>query len=447
VLLYPEGVLLLNESAATILSHVDGVRTVGEIIQRIGVVFPGVNIDSDVHGLLDDLVRRRLITVDGTGRAAGLRTGPAGPSLPQRDPVPMGLLAELTYRCPLHCTYCANPVEMGRYRDELDSAKWLDVLDQARVLGVWQLHLSGGEPLLRPDLGQLIAHARRLGLYTNLVTSGIPLTEERLHALAEAGLDHVQLSIQDSSAGSADRIAGAASHQRKLRVAGWVTGLGLPLTVNVVLHRANLDRFTEIAELAVELGADRIELAHSQFYGWALRNHHALMPTADQILASGVAAAKLRQRYGEQIEFVHVAADYHSGRPKPCMNGWGSRQLVVAPNGDVLPCLAASQLAGPDAPSVRRSPLADAWYDSALFNRFRGTEWLPEPCQSCALREVDLGGCRCQAYQLTGDPAVTDPACDLSPHHHLILERHASREPDRTGTPRRPLPAVPRRMR
>jgi PqqA peptide cyclase len=314
---------------------------------------------------------------------------------------------------------------------------WRRVLDEACALGVLQVHLSGGEPLLRPDLPELVAHAHRLGMYTNLVTSGIPLKDRLLDMLVAAGLDHVQLSIQDSDAVRSDAIAGTRAHERKVAVAAKLTATGLAFTVNVVLHRANLDHVAAIVDLAANLGADRVELAHTQFYGWALRNQAGLMPTEDQVSAAARAVAQAKETYGDRIEFAYVAADYHSGRPKPCMNGWGSRQFVVAPNGDLLPCLAAGQLPGPAAPNVREVSVGAAWYDSELFNRFRGTRWLPAPCQDCALREVDFGGCRCQAFHLIGDASATDPACDLSPHHHLVRDRRAVPRPALIH-PRRP---------
>jgi pyrroloquinoline quinone biosynthesis protein E len=360
-----------------------------------------------------------------------------------RHPAPLGLLAELTYRCPLHCTYCANPVELSPYREELTTGAWLRVFDEARELGVLQVHLSGGEPLLRRDLATLIGHAHRLGMYTNLVTSGIPLAPDRLTTLVEAGLDHFQLSIQDADRDSADRIAGLAGHDRKLAVGALVRESGLPLTVNVVLHRANVARLLPLAELAVALGADRVELAHTQFYGWAMRNRAALMPTAEQVAQAQRDAALARERFGDAIELVHVVADYHTGTPKPCMYGWGARQLVVAPNGDVLPCLAAAQLPGLGIVNARAASLAEIWYESAAFNRFRGTDWLPEPCQSCALRDIDFGGCRCQAYQITGDAAVTDPVCPLSPRHDLVTALVSAAEPAAAWPAAEPGAAVP----
>jgi pyrroloquinoline quinone biosynthesis protein E len=274
-------------------------------------------------------------------------------------------------------------------------------------------------------------------MYTNLITSGVPLTDGGLAALLDSGLDHFQLSIQDSEPSVARAVAGIDAHHRKLSVAAMVRRAGLPLTVNVVLHAGNVDRLGAIAELAAAMGADRLELAHTQFYGWALRNRAALMPSRAQIETATEAVEAVRQRFGKAVEIVYVLPDYHTGSPKPCMNGWGSRQLVVAPNGDVLPCLAAAQLPDLGTPSARRETLADIWYGSRAFNLFRGTGWLPQPCQSCALRDIDFGGCRCQAFQVTGDASATDPACRLSPHHELLLQ---------ATLPSPVSAAVPRRM-
>jgi PqqA peptide cyclase len=433
-LLYPEGVLLLNDTAAAVLRRCDGRRDADQIAADLSADYEGVSA-ADVRELLADLETRRVLATDGTGLPA-VATRAAGTGAEAGEPAPLGLLAEVTYRCPLHCTYCANPLNLTDYRDELSTADWLRLLAEARSLGVLQVHFSGGEPLLRRDLPELVGEAHRLGMYVNLVTSGIPLAPATLTALADAGLDHFQLSIQDDRQPVADDIAGMPAHSRKLAIAAQVREHGLPLTVNMVLHRANIERIDGIAELAAALGADRLELAHTQFYGWALRNRGALMPTDEQVLAAQRAAAAARQRHGDRIEIVYVAADYQTGTAKPCMDGWGNRQLVVAPNGDVLPCLAAGSLPGLDIPSARRAELRTVWYDSAAFNRFRGTGWLPEPCRDCSLRDVDFGGCRCQAYQLLGDPAATDPVCRLSPRHHLVTELRAPT----------PVPAAARRM-
>ena len=435
-LLYPEGVLLLNETAAAVLGECDGVRDTDAIATRLADRYDGVSAE-DVADLLADLHRRRLVGWGTDGRPVAAPVVPeVPPAAAPRAPTPLGLLAELTYRCPLHCTYCANPINLAGYRDELDTRAWYRVLDEARALGVMQVHFSGGEPLLRRDLTDLVRHAHGLGMYVNLVTSGIPLAPGALAELAGAGLDHLQLSIQDARPADADAVAGIRAHARKLAVAEQARRLGLALTANAVLHRGNVGRLIDIAALAAAMGADRVELAHTQYYGWALRNRAALMPTADQVATARRDAAMARQRYGGRVEIVHVLADYHTGTAKPCMDGWGARQLVVAPNGDVLPCLAAAQLPGMDPVNVADRPLASIWYDSPAFNRFRGTDWLPEPCQSCALREVDFGGCRCQAYQLTGDPGATDPACHLSPHHDQLVALSTA-DPAAVAVPRR----------
>ncbi|MEZ0069646.1 pyrroloquinoline quinone biosynthesis protein E [Streptacidiphilus sp. MAP12-20] len=335
-------------------------------------------------------------------------------------PAPFGLLAELTHRCPLHCPYCSNPLELTARKDELTTDQWRDVFSQARALGVVQLHLSGGEPLARPDLPELAAHARALDAYVNLVTSGVGLTAERADLLARSGVDHVQLSLQDAEPAVADHVAGARVHALKLAAAKAATDVGLPLTVNVVLHRANIDRAGEIVDLAVDLGADRIELANTQYYGWGLRNREALLPTPDQLVAAKAAVARARARHTGGPEIVHVVADYYADRPKPCMDGWARRQLTVTPAGDVLPCPAASVIRTLPVESVLRRPLAEIWYASESFNAYRGTEWMADPCRSCPQRHTDFGGCRCQAYQLTGDAAATDPVCSLSPHRPLV---------------------------
>ncbi|MEU6262356.1 pyrroloquinoline quinone biosynthesis protein PqqE [Saccharopolyspora shandongensis] len=427
-LLYPEGVLLLNDTAADIVRRCDSRRTVADIAGELAAAYQGATAES-VLELLADLDRRRVLGAEPVGVAeSGQQSGAA------RAGLPLGLLAELTYRCPLQCTYCSNPLNLADYRDELDTETWLRVIEQARSIGVLQLHLSGGEPALRRDLVALVAAAREHGMFTNLVTSGFSLPQRRLRELAAAGLDHVQLSVQDSAATSADVIAGRRAHDRKLDVARDIVAAGLPMTVNAVLHRGNIGRLLDIVELAVGFGAERVELANTQFYGWALRNRAALMPSREQVQQADADAAAARERYGDRLEIVYVAADYFSPRPKPCNYGWGNRQLAVAPNGDVLPCPAAAQLPELDVPSVRDSALDSIWFDSAAFNRFRGTEWMPDPCRSCALKDVDFGGCRCQAYQLVGDAAATDPACSLSEHHDLVRAEFE------------PRPAVPRRM-
>ena len=356
---------------------------------------------------------------------------------------PFGLLAELTYGCPLHCPYCSNPLELGAYRDELSTAEWQRVLTEARELGVLQLHLSGGEPLLRRDLVEIVRHAAGLGLYTNLITSALGLTRRRAEQLRDAGLEHVQVSVQADEAALSDRLAGTPSFDRKLAAARLVKELGWPLTLNVVLHRQNLDRVDRVLDLAEELGADRIELANTQYYGWALRNRAGLLPSRAQVeRAEGVVRAA-RERLAGRMEIVYVLPDHHSRYPKPCMGGWGRRQLTVVPTGDVLPCPTAQDLPLPRA-SVREHSLAWIWAESPVFQRFRGTDWMPEPCRSCDRRELDFGGCRCQAFQLTGDAARTDPVCHLSPDHGLVAE--AVRAADEAAGPR-DVVLTPRRPR
>jgi pyrroloquinoline quinone biosynthesis protein E len=334
---------------------------------------------------------------------------------------PFGLLAELTYSCPLSCPYCSNPLNLADYRDELATAEWQRVLVEAQELGVLQCHLSGGEPLLRRDLVELVNSANELGMYTNLITSALGLSRRRAEQLRAAGLDHVQISIQADEPAVSDRIAGIPSFERKIEAARVVKELGWPLTVNVVLHRQNIDRVADILRLAEELEADRIELANTQYYGWGLRNRDALLPSKAQLERAEAVVRAARVRLAGRIDVIYVLPDYYSQYPKPCMGGWAKRQLTVAPNGDALPCPAAHALPLPRA-SVREDSLARIWTESPLFQRFRGTDWMPDPCRSCYRREVDFGGCRCQAFQLTGDAARTDPVCHLSPDHAIVAE-------------------------
>ncbi|MER5389963.1 pyrroloquinoline quinone biosynthesis protein PqqE [Saccharopolyspora sp. NPDC002686] len=351
---------------------------------------------------------------------------------------PYGMLAELTYDCPLHCPYCSNPLRMGDYRDELTTAEWQRVIGEGQDLGILQLHLSGGEPLQRRDVVDIVRFGSGLGLYTNLITSGLGLSRRRAEQLREAGLDHVQLSIQAHEATASDRIAGTRSFDRKVAAAHLIKELGWPLTVNTVLHRLNIDRVAETIALAEDLGADRVELANTQYYGWALRNRAALLPSRAQVDHAEEVVRAARTRLKGQVEIIYVLPDYYSRYPKPCMGGWGSHQLTVVPNGDVLPCPAAHVLPLPH-PNVRTEPLARIWSDSPIFQAFRGTGWMPEPCRSCPRREVDFGGCRCQAYLLTGDPARTDPVCILSPDHEIVTEavRAANEQPrEKVLTPR-----------
>jgi pyrroloquinoline quinone biosynthesis protein E len=342
---------------------------------------------------------------------------------------PLGLLAELTHRCPLGCPYCSNPLALEPRSDELDAADWARVFLEAAALGVLQVHLSGGEPGARRDLVDIAASAREAGLYTNLITSGVGITTRTMRDLWEAGLDHVQVSIQDSDAVSADHIAGyRGAFQRKCALAAEAVRLGLPLTVNVVVHRANIERIGEMVELARKLNASRIEIAHVQYYGWALANRAALMPTRAQVERAVAQVDDLRRANEGRIVIDAVTPDYHARFPKACVGGWGRRSLNVAPSGKVLPCHAAEAIPGLEFWNVRDHALADIWTCSPAFNAFRGTAFLPEPCASCERRELDFGGCRCQAFLLTGDARATDPVCHLSPAHDLVAQLAATQE-------------------
>ena len=332
---------------------------------------------------------------------------------------PYLLLAELTYGCPLHCPYCSNPVEYPGGQ-ELSTAEWRRVLEEASQMGVLHVGFSGGEPLRRADLAELVAAACAAGLYTNLITSAVGLQRQRAAQLRQAGLDSIQISFQCDQESLADQIAGTSAHAIKLQSAKVVRELGFPLTVNVVLHRGNIGRLEQIISLAEGLEAERLELANAQYYGWAFQNRAALLPTRSQIgLAIEVVNAQKKRLLGE-MEILFVTPDYYSERPKPCMNGWATRFLTVNPVGDVLPCPTASAIKGMRFDNVRTHPLAWIWTQSESFNRFRGTEWMPAPCCQCPLREIDFGGCRCQAALITGDATATDPACALSPHREKL---------------------------
>lgn len=359
---------------------------------------------------------------------------------------PLALLAELTHRCPLRCPYCSNPLELSRASVELDTETWRRVFGEAAALGVLQVHFSGGEPLVRRDLVELVADASKVGLYVNLITSGIRLDAERLARLVEAGLEHVQLSLQDSDPVFGDRIAGlAGAQQAKREVAALVCAAGLPLTVNAVVHRQNLRHLENIIDLAVTLGADRLEVAHVQYYGWALANRAALLPSREQLDTATATVEAARDRLAGRLVIDYVVPDYYAHRPKACMGGWGRRFLNITPAGKVLPCHAAETLPGLGFPTVAEASLAEIWYHSPAFARFRGTAWMAEPCRSCERREIDWGGCRCQAFALTGDAARTDPACALSPDHGLLAAaRHSAKEAAPDFVHRR-HPAVPQR--
>jgi pyrroloquinoline quinone biosynthesis protein E len=334
---------------------------------------------------------------------------------------PLWLLAELTYRCPLHCTFCYNPVNYADHSNELTTDEWLGVLRQARALGAAQLGFSGGEPLMRDDLEVLVGEARQLGFYTNLITSGIGLTDTRLAALKEAGLDHIQLSFQDSTQELNDFLSSTRTFDLKNRVAKSIKAHGFPMVLNCVLHRYNLPHVDKIIDMALAMGAEYLELANTQYYGWAHANRAQLMPTAEQLRDAEAVVERYRSEIGAQCKIYFVVPDYFETRPKRCMNGWGSVFLGVAPDGAALPCHTARSLPGLTFPNIKDVSLHEIWYGSDAFNRFRGVDWMKEPCRSCEEKVIDAGGCRCQAFLLTGDPASTDPVCDKSPMHERVI--------------------------
>jgi pyrroloquinoline quinone biosynthesis protein E len=341
---------------------------------------------------------------------------------------PLWLLLELTYRCPLHCVFCYNPTNFAETTQELSTADWLRVLHEAREMGAVQLGLSGGEPLLRDDLEVIVAEARSLGFYTNLVTSGVGLNETRIKALKEAGLDHIQLSFQDSTRDMNDFLSSTRTFELKSKVAALIKQYDYPMVLNVVVHRMNIDHVPEILEMAERMGADYVELANSQYYGWAWHNRDRLLPSREQVERAERVTNEFRQRVGERIRVYFVVPDYFENRPKPCMNGLGSIFLTVTPDGTALPCHAARMLPGMTFPNVREAGVEWIWRDSPAFNRFRGDSWMKEPCRSCPEKAKDFGGCRCQAFLITGDPENADPVCDRSPHHHLVTEAVARAE-------------------
>ena len=345
----------------------------------------------------------------------------AGSDSKQSKP-PLWLLAELTYRCPLQCPYCSNPVEIAKYKDELSTEDWIRVMRQARKMGAAQLGFSGGEPLARRDLEALIAEARSLGYYTNLITSGVGMDEKRVKTFKEAGLDHIQISFQASDEELNNYLGGTRSFQHKQEMARVVKEHEYPMVLNIVLHRKNIDQIRDILDMTVALKADYVELASTQYYGWSRVNIEQLLPTREQLARAEKTAREYQEKMKDKMKIIYVIPDYFENRPKACMNGWGSIFLTIAPDGSALPCHAAAQLPGLEFPNVRDHSVAQIWNDSDAFNRFRGFDWMKEPCRSCPEKEKDFGGCRCQAYMLTGDAANADPVCDKSPHHSQLHE-------------------------
>jgi pyrroloquinoline quinone biosynthesis protein E len=335
-------------------------------------------------------------------------------------PNPLALIAEVTHRCPLHCVYCSNPLELAGAKAELSTEEWTNVFQQCGKLGMLHAHFTGGEPLARADLTELISAARAAGLYTNLITSGIGLNEPRLQTLVGAGLDHIQISFQDSREEAANWIAGAKAHAHKIELARAIRRHKVAFTVNLVVHRQNLDHLEEMIAFIEQLNPERVEIAHTQYYGWALANRAALLPTRVQLEKAVAIVADAEKRLAGRIRIDSVVPDYYAKYPKACMGGWGRRLILINPAGKVLPCHAAEVLPGLSFENVREKTLEWIWQESSSFRRFRGEDWMPEPCRSCDRRSEDFGGCRCQAFLLAGDAMVTDPACSLAPAHGIV---------------------------
>ena len=333
---------------------------------------------------------------------------------------PLWLLAELTYRCPLQCPYCSNPVEIAKYNNELTTDDWVRVLQQARKMGATQLGFSGGEPLVRRDLEDLIREARSLGYYTNLITSGVGMDADRVKSFKEAGLDHIQISFQASNEELNNYLGGTKSFRHKQEMARVVKEFEYPMVLNIVLHRKNVDQIRDILDMTVDLNADYVELASTQYYGWSRVNIEQLLPTREQLARAEIVAKEYQEKMKDRMKIIYVIPDYFENRPKACMNGWGSIFLTIAPDGSALPCHAAAQLPGLEFPNVRDHSIEEIWNGSDAFNKFRGFDWMQEPCRSCPEKEKDFGGCRCQAYMLTGDATNADPVCDKSAHHRQL---------------------------
>ena len=335
---------------------------------------------------------------------------------------PLWLLAELTFRCPLQCPYCSNPVDIAKYSEELSTEEWIRVLKEARKMGATQLGLSGGEPLVRQDLEEIIAEARQLGYYSNLITSGVGMDEKRVAAFKKAGLDHIQISFQASNEELNNYLGGTQSFQHKVDMAKVVKKYEYPMVLNIVIHRQNIDQMKEILDMTVALKADYVELASTQYYGWSKVNAEQLLPTREQLKRAETIAHEYQERMKNDMRIIYVVPDYYEERPKACMNGWGSVFLTIAPDGSALPCHAAAQLPGLSFPNVKDTSISEIWENSDAFNKFRGFEWMQEPCRSCDEKEKDFGGCRCQAYMMTGDATQADPVCSKSPHHQSLVD-------------------------
>lgn len=419
VALAPERAYELDPIGVIVLSAIDGQISVRDLSARLAQQYaaPVEVIERDVTTLLQGLADKRLL-LEGPDPFPRPALSTFAKSITPHEGGPTGLLAELTHRCPLQCPYCSNPLELERANAELTAKEWGETFRQAAAAGALQLHLSGGEPTARRDLEEILAYAVEAGLYTNLITSAVLLTKERLARLAEIGLDHVQVSIQDIVADNADRISGyEGGVAKKYDVARWTRELGLGLTINAPMHRQNIAHLPQLIDFAVAVDAQRIEIAHIQYYAWAQLNRAALIPTRETFLETVEIVESAKKRLVGVLNFDFVIHDHYASRPKTCTGGWGKSIIAVTPSGKALPCHAAQTLPGLVFDNVRDKPLGDIWRDGAAFNAYRGTGWMKEPCRSCDRREIDYGGCRCQAFALSGDPAATDPACALSPDH------------------------------
>jgi pyrroloquinoline quinone biosynthesis protein E len=348
---------------------------------------------------------------------------------------PLALIAELTHRCPLHCVYCSNPLELQARANELTTEHWKTVFDSAAEMGVLQLHLTGGEPTARDDILELIRHGRSRKLYTNLITSGVGITEAKLKQYCDAGLDHIQLSLQDSQEATANEFAGTKAHASKIKTAAMIKKFPLAFTLNIVVHKANLSRLEEMIQLAESLGADRLEIAHVQYYGWAFRNRAALIPTREQVQQSIAVIQSARERLKDRLRVDFVVPDYYAKFPKPCMGGWGQKSILIDPAGRVMPCHSAMVIPGLSFENVKEKSLKWIWEESEAFEKFRGESWMKEPCVSCDRKTQDFGGCRCQAFLLTGDARATDPVCSLSPKRELVTKEVAASSAEGAGAP------------
>ena len=423
MLLYPERGLALNATSHTIVEMCDGGRTVAEIAGEIRSRFSEVPDDAD------EMVGRFLGSLAARGLVTGVPADDDAPAAPHADdaPRPYTLIAELSYKCPLQCLYCSNPLDLQSYTHELATEDWTRILGQAEQAGVVQVHFTGGEPLVRRDLEELVEEAARLSLYSNLITGGEPLADGRLEGLARRGLSALQVSVQDVDPEGARFVSNRDRVDAKVRLMETGKALGLPVTMNVVLHRHNLDRVGGFVELAERIGVDRLELANTQYLGWALANRDLLLPTGAQIDAAREVASRARARLRGRIDVLFVKPDHFGAFPRACMDGWARRFLHVTPTGKALPCHAAMSLPM-EFPDLRSVTVEEAWL-SPSFEAFRGEGWMSETCRSCDRRGLDFGGCRCQAFALTGDAAATDPACSLSPHHGSIAAARLVRGP------------------